>query len=291
MTHLKEVLLFILIITTLPSEAKISFKWLGVSGFVLSDEKTTLIFDPAMTRAGLTDYLPFQKVETDTGEVDYWLNRCGVKTVDAIFVNHAHVDHVIDAPYVLRKYGGKLYGSSSVINVGLGQNLKNDQLQIISEDTEWKVGDFTITPYLTPHSPHLLGITLMDGHISSPLETPTSPWNYKTGDTYSFYITHPEGNILFQAIARVDEQDQLKELKADTLLMTIANRSSTENLLKRFDTTEAKAVIPLHYDNFLKKMRRDGQIDHFWGVKADEFKQKATKARVLWPRYCEEVAL
>lgn len=295
MTHIKEALLFALLSLSLTLEAKVSFKWLGVSGFILSDEKTTLVFDPAITRAGVLDFLPFQTIETDQEEVDYWLGHCGVSNVNAVFVNHAHFDHVIDAPYVLRKYGGKLYGSSSVINVGLGHGIQEDQMQLIEAGQEWKVGDFTIIPYSTPHSPHFLGITLMDGHISSPLSSPTSVWNYKTGDTFSFYITHPEGNILFQAIGRVTADDPLKEVKADALLMTIANRVSTENLLKRFDSTGARTVIPLHYDNFFKTMRRDNQIDVLWGVKANEFKQtvaqKAPQTKLLWPNYCEDVPL
>src|SRR5690606_22898226 len=247
-----------------------------------------------MTRAGFADYLPFQKIETNTVEVDYWLNRCGVSTVDAVFINHAHVDHVIDATYVLKKHGGKLYGSSSVINVGLGHGLKEEQLQLVEANKDWKVGDFTITAFSTPHSSHLHGITLMDGHISAPLSSPTSPWNYKTGDTYSYYITHPEGSILFQAIGRVTDVDPLRDLKANTLILTIANRLSSENLLKRFKSTGAKQVIPLHYDNFFKQMRRDNQVDTLWGVKADEFKQtaaqKSSATNILWPKYCEEVS-
>lgn len=293
LTHIKEALLFVLLSFSLTIEAKVSFKWLGVSGFVLTDEKTTLIFDPAMTRAGLLDFLPFQTIETDKKEVDYWFERCGVSAVNAIFVNHTHVDHVIDAPYVLRKYGGKLYGSSSVINVGLGHGIQSNQLQLIEAGQEWKVGDFTIIPYSTPHSPHLLGITLMNGHITAPLSSPTSIWNYKTGDTFSFYITHPEGSILFQAIGRVTDDDPLEELKADALVLTIANRISTENLIKRFESTGANTVIPLHYDNFFKKMRRDNQIDILWGVKTDEFKQttaqRAAQVKILWPKYCQDV--
>ena len=277
------------------AQAKLSFKWLGISGFVLSDEETTLVFDPAMTRVGLLDFLPFTTVQSDKDEVDYWLERCSVSSVDAVFVNHAHTDHVIDAPYVARKFKAKIYGSSSVMNVGRGQGLNNDQLQEVSAKGEWKVGDFTITAYLTPHLPHVLGITLMDGHITSPLTAPSSAWNYRAGDTFSYYISHPQGNLLFQAIGRVSDIDPLKDLKADTLLLTIANRVSTENLIKRFNSSEAKTVIPLHYDNFFKKMKREGAIDEFWGVKTGEFKastsEKAAGVKVVWPGYCEGVGI
>jgi len=293
--HFKATLLLSILLFSFMAQAKLSFKWLGISGFVLSDEKTTLVFDPAMTRVGLLDFLPFTTVQSDKDEVDYWLERCGVTSIDAVFVNHAHTDHVIDAPYVARKFKAKLYGSSSVMNVGRGQGLNNDQLQEVSVGGEWKVGDFTIAAFSTPHLPHVLGITLMDGDITSPLTSPTSAWNYRAGETFSYYISHPQGNILFQAIGRVTDDDPLKDLKADTLLLTIANRVSTENLIKRFNTTGAKTVIPLHYDNFFKKMKREGEIDEFWGVKTGEFKEsvskKAAGVKVVWPGYCEGVGI
>ena len=295
MKPIKETLLFSILLFSFTAEAKLSFKWLGISGFVLSDEKTTLVFDPAMTRVGLLDFLPFKTVKSDEQEVDYWLDRCGVKSIDAVIVNHAHTDHVIDAPYVARKFNAKLYGSSSVMNVGRGQGLNNDQLQEVKEAKQWKVGDFTITPYLTPHLPHVLGITLMDGHINSPLAAPTSAWNYRAGDTFSYYISHPQGNLLFQAIGRVTDIDPLKDLKADTLLLTIANRVSSENLIGRINSSEAKTVIPLHYDNFFKKMKREGPIDEFWGVDTGEFKasvsEKAAGVKVVWAGYCEGVGI
>lgn len=280
---------------THPAYSQISFKWMGVTGFVLSDQKTTIVFDPAITRLGLLDYLPFTKVKTDPSEVDYWMNRCGVKSVQGTFINHAHTDHVIDAPYVVKKYGGKLFGSSSVVNVGLGQGLTAQQVQQVKQGESWKIGDFTIRPYFTPHAPHFLEIMLMDGHIKSPLPSPASAWDYLVGDTFSYLIEHPKGTVLYQAIAKIYDNDPLKGIKADALLLTIANRPSTEHLIeKRILPTQAKTIIPLHYDNFFYKMKRDGEIDHFWSVKIDEFQNSMKtniNAKTLWPKYCEEVAL
>jgi L-ascorbate metabolism protein UlaG (beta-lactamase superfamily) len=293
---MKFILPVLLIIISTTVHSQITFRWLGTSGFSLSDQTTTLVFDPAITRIPLYDFLPFRTVKSDAAEVDYWMNKCKLKSIHGTFVNHAHTDHVIDAPYVVKKYGGKLYGSSSVVNVGLGQGLTSAQVQKIKQGDEWKIGDFTIRPYLTPHAPHLLDIMLMDGHIEKPLPTPTSVWNYLVGDTHSFVISHPKGNILFQAIGRINEQDPLRDIKADVLLLTIANRTSSENLIqKRILPSKARMLIPLHYDNFFFTMRRDKVIDEFWGVKVNEFKEKlnlqAKDIKSKWPGYCEEVTI
>jgi L-ascorbate metabolism protein UlaG (beta-lactamase superfamily) len=290
-----KILFFIFVLFPFQAFSQVTFKWLGITGFALSDHQTTIVFDPAITRPGFLDYLPFKTVQTDTTEVDYWMNRCEVKTVQATFINHAHADHVIDAPYVVKKFGGKLFGSSSVVNIGLGQGLSPEQLEEVKQGDKWIIGNFTIRPYLTPHAPHLLDIMLMDGHIKTPLASPASVWDYLVGDTFSYLIEHPNGTILYQAIAKIHENDPLKNIKADALLLTIVNRSSTESLLeKRILPADPKVIIPLHYDNFFYKMKRQGEIDYFWNVNVNEFKEKMKKkstSKVLWPKYCEEVSL
>ncbi len=290
---MKTIALLAILFVSYSSWGKVSFKWLGISGFVLDDGVTTLVFDPAMTRAPLYDYLPFRAVQSDEAEVFYWMNRCGIKSVQATFVNHAHFDHVIDAPMVVKKFGGVLYGSSSVINVGLGQGLAAKQVQKIKDNDGWKIGNFTVRIFDTPHAPHIMDIMLMDGNIEKPLKSPTSIWNYRVGDTFSFLITHPSGRIIFQSTGRVMDEDKLKSVTADVLLLTIANRHTSENLIQqRIIPSKARKLIPLHHDNFFYKMNRDKEIDYLWGVKVNEFNKALENAKSLkpiWPKYCEEV--
>lgn len=289
--------LCILLIILLPFNAlsSVTFKWLGISSFLIQDEKTTILFDPAITRVGFLDYLPWRRIESDKSEVDFWLNKCGVKAVTATLVNHAHSDHVIDAPYITEKYGGVLYGSNSVINIGKGYGLGPIQLKKIQQEQEIKIGDFTVTPYLTPHPPHLMNILLMNGHVEKPIQFPAKAWEFRVGDTYSFLIKHSKFSLLFHAVSKVPDTDPTKELKVDILLMTIANRNSSEEIIqKKLIPSGAKKIIPLHFDNFFFKMRRDQQIDHLWGVKTQEFAHsvaKTSNVELIWPRYCEAISL
>jgi L-ascorbate metabolism protein UlaG (beta-lactamase superfamily) len=286
----------LILFVSFSSHGAISFKWLGTTTFALSDGKTTLIFDPSLTYVSVLDFLPWRKIQTDPSEVDYWFNRCGINKVDAVFVNHAHFDHVIDAPYVVKRYGGKLYGSSSTANVGLGGGLKKDQVEIVRPGKEVRLGEFTIEFFNTPHSPHLWDVMLADGHITAPLIPPVNVLDYRVGDTLSFLIKHPKGLILYQSIGRVDSPDPLKEAKADILLLTLANRRSSEELIDgRVLRTGVRKVIPLHHDNFLLPKPRDGSIKALWGQKLDEFestmKTRAPLVVLTWPKYCEKITL
>ncbi|MFZ4713294.1 MAG: MBL fold metallo-hydrolase [Bacteriovoracaceae bacterium] len=282
-------LFIFLALNSVKADAFVNFKWLGTTNFVLSDNKTTLMFDPAITRASITDFLPFKKVKTDQTEVEYWFKRCKLNRLNAIFVNHTHFDHAADVSYVTKKYGGVMHGSSSAINLGLGQGVPANQLKQIKAGDEITIGDFKIKVFSTPHAPHFLGVSLMEGNIENNMQLENSVWDFKVGDTFSFLITHPQGSILFQAIGKIYENDPLKDFKVDVLLLTIANRPSSEHLIqKRVIPSGARKIIPLHYDNFFYSMNRTGPIDHFWGIKLEEFKQKAKQFNVVTPDYCQE---
>ncbi len=291
---MKTLTSILIIIFSSTAFSQIKFKWLGITAMTISDGKTTLFFDPAITRLGPLDFLPFKKVQSDHAEVEYWLNRCGVKSVQATIVNHAHTDHVIDAPYVTKKFQTKLFGSTSVLNVGRGHGLSHQELQEIKDGGVFKIGDFTITSYNTPHPPHAGEIMLMDGHIEKPLPPQSKAWDYKVGDTFSFYISHPKGNLIYQAVADIPALSPLHKLKADVALISIANRTSTEKILtETVKPSKASKVVPLHIDNFLYPMNKTGEIDLWWGLKLEEFTQKITAGgiKVLTPKYCDEVTL
>lgn len=277
------------------AEAKsLSLKWIGISGFILSDETTTLIFDPAVTRVSPLDYLPFFKVQSDLNEVEYWLKQCEIKKVDAIFVNHAHTDHVIDAPTIQKKYNSKVYGNNSVLMILKGQQVDENNFVQLKPSQEVSLGAFKIKVFSTPHGYHFGTTVLMNGEISAPLDEKTSAWNYLAGETFSFSISHPEKTFLFQSVGKVPVPDVLANEKQDILLLTAINKGEgLDYINKRIVPSQAKTIIPLHHDNFFKKMRRDGEIDYFYGFNPQKIEQEilgvTREVEIKWPKYCKEL--
>jgi hypothetical protein len=62
---MKQILFLFILIHSITAFGLVTFKWLGTSAFVLSDSKTTLVFDPAMTRIPLYNFLPFRTIQSD----------------------------------------------------------------------------------------------------------------------------------------------------------------------------------------------------------------------------------
>tara|TARA_B100001971_G_scaffold215148_1_gene258360 strand:- start:22058 stop:22942 length:885 start_codon:yes stop_codon:yes gene_type:complete len=291
----KLIIVFITILNS--AQAKLSFRWTGVSGFLLSDENSTLYFDPNITMVTLWDWMPWNVKDIDTKEVDYWMKRCDLKKVDAVFVNHSHYDHMLDAPYILKQYGGKLYGSRSTLNYGLGNGIPKERLVKIDYNKEYNVGKFTVIPLKSEHPNHFGPIMVSDGKINAPLKLPTHPVNFRLGKTHSFLIKHPEGDTLFSAVAKISEPDALRAIKANNLIVTMAKRGDTETFVKkRILPVQSKHIIPVHYDNFFIPLSRDKKIHHLPLVDFPEFVSTTKKlipksTELLTPAYCESVPL
>ncbi len=277
------------------SSAAVTFRWMGNTGFTLTDGTTTLLFDPAVTSVPLHRWaLPFLGIQSDPEELAYWSERCGIQKLDATFVNHTHTDHAIDAPDAVKKFGGFLAGSESLRQIGLGHGLKEESIRVLKDQDILKVGKFSVQAIETPHAPHFSNILLSDGEITAPLLPGSSPWSYRVGTTFSYWVTHPDGNVLFQATGRVRQPDRLQSFKPDTLLLTIANRLSTEDLIdNRIVPSQAKSVIPLHWDNFFLPLKREGKPHPLWFQNLQEFDRKALTSAypsfVYWAEYCEPI--
>lgn len=282
----------------LPSAyGEVSWRWTGVSGFLLSDEETTLSFDPNLTMVTLWDWMPWNKIDIDRKEVDYWVEKCELKTLDGVFINHSHYDHMLDAPYLIKQFGGKLFGSQSTLNYGLGMGLKKERLVKINYNQVYEVGKFKVTPLKSEHPNHLGPLMISDGKINQPLKTPTHPVNFRLGKTHSFLIEYEQKKILFSAVAKISEPDPLKGIKADVLIVTMAKRGDTKTFAqKRILPVEAQKIIPVHFDNFFKKLSRKKKPHYLPFVNFEEFIETTNAllpegSRLITPSYCEKVVL
>jgi L-ascorbate metabolism protein UlaG (beta-lactamase superfamily) len=291
-----RLLFFLLFLTNFQALAGISFRWTGVSGFILDDGDKTLYFDPNLTMVRIWDWLPFQTVESNPKLVKYWTDKCELKKVDAIIINHSHTDHILDAPAILKKFGGEVFGSNSTLNYMRGMEINEKRLHEIDFNDSFSIGRFDIKVIKVVHPPHIFDFMLAKGKIEKPLKTPASPWDFKVGKTFSFYITHPEGTILFSSVATLPKQDPLQGLKADVLMVTIAKRGETKNFVqKRILPVQAKKVIALHYDDFFNPLNKSGKPKALPFVDPDEFYRTTKKILgeniLLRPNYCEKIDL
>ncbi len=268
---------------------------MGITGFVLSDGKTTLLFDPVVTRPSLLDVLFKRSIKSDPELVKTWIKKLGLKKVDGTFITHSHHDHSLDMPEFMKNLGGHLYGSSSSVKIAESFGLPANDLKTIKYNEVLQIGDFKITVVKNVHAPVILDYYFAAGPIEKKLTAESNAFDYRMGESFGFFIDHPQGNIVLQATSEFPPEYKDKGYPAGYVLVAIAKIMNKEVLFDEIvGKVKPKKIIPLHFDNFFKPIEND-KIEYLFGVSMDDFKAKIAKRNqdieIIVPEYIKPIKL
>ena len=269
--------------------AEMTARFLGNTTIVFDDGKDVIMTDGFLSRLGFENYALGIKVDTDPGRVRDAFIHAELNAAAAIFVAHAHFDHGMDARYVSNAFGADVYGSRSTRALvrakprapdqhqagNLDAQTKEDierlqpvpesRIKVLHDERSYRVGDFTITAIYSPHGDP----NRFPGELRPGIQMPLRMRDMLANENYSFHIRRgaatalvvPGGNYLTGKLWQ-------KRYRADTVFLGIGGlHSADREAAKRgnpnfmetywFETVEAvkaKTVVPIHWDNFFKKL-------------------------------------
>jgi len=92
---------------TIDAPSGLRLRWLGAAGFEISDDETSILVDPFISRPNA--FKALFKLDIDTEAVDKYvveplMREGSFNKLKAILVSHTHIDHVQDVPYILSKF-------------------------------------------------------------------------------------------------------------------------------------------------------------------------------------------
>ena len=236
--------------------AQVRATFLGTSSVYLNDGVSAVLVDGFFSRPSLLR-VALGRVAPNAERIAQGLSRVGVGELQALLVAHSHYDHAMDAPEIIRRRGGMLYGSRSTLNVGLGCGLDDASATIISGGDVLTVGEFAIRVLEGPHSPG----NRYPGTIDEPLVPPTRARNYRDGGCYSFHISHTTGTLLIHPSANFVPHI-FDGLKADALYLGVGLLGTqSEHFRESYwrhvvDATQPSLIVPVHWDNFFRSLDR-----------------------------------
>jgi L-ascorbate metabolism protein UlaG (beta-lactamase superfamily) len=90
--------------------------YLGTNGFQFESGKHALLVDPYFSRINFSRVVLGLPVQPDVRRIDEAMTHLARK-VDAIVVTHGHIDHLLDAPLLMRKTEARLIASRTAIEL------------------------------------------------------------------------------------------------------------------------------------------------------------------------------
>jgi L-ascorbate metabolism protein UlaG (beta-lactamase superfamily) len=236
-----------------------SFKvtFVGATTVLVSDGRTQWMTDGFFTRPSLGK-VAFGRLRTNEQAVGWALDRLGVERLEAVFVTHTHYDHALDAGYVARRTGAKLYGSPSALNVGRGAGLGEERLCQYQVGAPLQVGDFTVTVLPGRHSPATMFNNDLGQAIEAPLQQPAHATRYKEGGSFDLHIRHGEQSLLIKPGANF-VPGALEGVRAEVVMLSVARLARQPHAFRKALYAQVAAVrprllVPLHWDNFFRPL-------------------------------------
>jgi L-ascorbate metabolism protein UlaG (beta-lactamase superfamily) len=285
---LKKICILSLLLFSFLSEARVSMKWLGVGAVLLDDGETSILFDPAFTKPSFSHYLNLTPLRSDRSLIKKYLASQKIQKLDGLFVTHTHFDHSVDATEVAAQTGATLYADENMAIIARSHKdikFRIEKLEKVS------LGNFTITPILRTHSKIMDMFEFLPGPIRKDFNF--SFYDYRVGNTWIYFIEHPDGKVLIDDSSGSSPEIDVKEI--DVVIQGIANRKSDEEILTGLvKSFSAKRFIAIHFDNFFFNINEQ-KISHLPGVNVAQlrsaFQKNQSEVEFVLPEFGKEIEL
>jgi L-ascorbate metabolism protein UlaG (beta-lactamase superfamily) len=235
----------------------VTVRFSGTSTLLFSDGETQWMTDGWFSRPGPLRLL-LGKIGPDLEAIDRGLAANEVLELDAVLPLHSHYDHAMDAPEVAKRTGALLLGSESTANIGRGWGLPESQIQVVSDRTPVRLGQFVVTPIESRHfefpNPEIRQRALGNPLISEPLVPPVGAFDYRLGKAYVLHVNHPKGSWLIVGSAGYID-GALQGLAVDTVFLGVGGLGSQTAAYREsfwretVDTVRPGRIIPIHFDS------------------------------------------
>jgi len=219
----------------------VTLKWLGTAGWEIQIGQTKILIDPFLTRQ--------QAVASEEWKTDEEAVLKVISGADYIFAGHSHADHIGDIPFIAKRFGAKILGSRTTVNLSLSAGVDKAQLTTISGGEKLDFKDFSVQVIKSQH-----GILTRDGQkrqprsaeITRPLSGPIFGKHFVEGGSYLYYFTFGKLSLLHQSTGNFIEEN-LQGLESDIAILA---ENGNYNWTEALKILRPKTVVVHHYDDW-----------------------------------------
>ena len=255
-----------------PDDPALQVQWLGVGGFLVTLGEHAVLFPPLYSNQTIGQ-VGFQPIRVNTKRIDREMPPCD--KVEAILIPHAHYDHILDVPHIMKRHAtaSTAYGSRTAMNILAGFDLPGERIREAPRKT-WiytKSRRIRFSTFQGSHAPHLAGVVhLWNGTVEKPLSKPPRyAREYQKGANLNYLVEFLDGNeqplytFFYQdgVASGITGLPTIEHRRVDLLLLTVPGWDQVEDYprpsLERFHPGE---IVFSHFDEFLQEPEEGLQL-------------------------------
>lgn len=234
--------------------------YLGNAGWQIEDGRTVILVDPYLSqfssKRGATPNTADdsdQIVSPDKPQID-----ARIRQADYILITHAHLDHMLDAPYISKKTGAVILGRETTINLARAYDIDESKLITLLGGEDYRFDGFSVRAISSLHSPlwnkHYFN-TRWAGTSPQGLKAPLHESAFVEGGSLA-YLLRIAGRTIFIMGSMNYIEREVTGLHPDVALIG-AGESRNENydyagrLMRALGNPST--VFPTHWDSYGSK--------------------------------------
>lgn len=217
-------------------------RWLGIAGIELTVNGQALAIDPSFTRPAIWQEV-FGRVRPDRERTAREMPHC-----DHVLVSHAHWDHLLDVPDVIRNTGATALGSANTCRLLQAEGIPALRIRRIQAGERLNLGNLHVQVLPAEHL-RLFGRPLLTGPLPPTLKPPLRLRDYQADCYFSFLIEAAGLRLL-------DWCSERPEPAVEADLLFVAPYRSTDYYKALLKAVRPRAVIPIHWDSLHRPAHR-----------------------------------
>lgn len=231
-----------------PGGPGLTVRYLGVSGYEVTDGTTTVLLDPTPTRPP-----PLALLAPLSPDEALGAKEC--PRADVILVNHSHYDHLLDVPSIALRTGALVVGSPNTVNLALSRGVPAEKTKVVKPGERFTVGTFTIDVRGSHHT-DIAGLSQPMSGVVPPTAGALYFFQYALDETL-FYRLEANGTSLWFHPTSTFQPGEVGTPPAPTLLVGVTGEDVTkEKAAALLAEAKARLVLPTHYDNFFQPVEK-----------------------------------
>ncbi len=234
-----------------PPGGEVRVTYLGTNGFQFESGNHALLVDPYFSRINLWRVVLGSSVQPDEHRIDEATKHLAPK-IDAILVTHGHVDHLLDAPILMRKTDARLIGSRAAIELAKRAGVPESRCHAITEGDVLGVGPWRISAFTATHD-RLFSIVPFAGEVrgSGP---PRRAADWVCGEPLAYLIEIAGERIFIDSGGTPAVLPPAEIAPVDLAILGAALPDSRARFSAAVRRLQPRYVFPSHQDNFFRPL-------------------------------------
>jgi L-ascorbate metabolism protein UlaG (beta-lactamase superfamily) len=263
------------------SSDSIRVTYLGVNGFQFETGEHALLVDPYFTRVGLWAGALDEKVESDPTLVADGLKHIRPR-IDAILVTHAHFDHLLDAPEIMRRTHARMIAGPTAVRFVTSFGISGTACRAVKSGSVQRTGPWTLRVFAAQHD-HVFGKIPFNGKPKSSRPVKASDWTL--GEPLAFVIEAAGKRIYIDSGGVPGSAPDARIKDVDLAILGVALPDSRERFGEAVRQLRPRYIFPSHQDDMFAPFDRGfvfGKMTNFPAVVHEQKTEKLPGRLILF---------